>query len=141
MKFSLVVAILPNLVTNNYKKSHVVANGVVTFLLIFTSVFTNSIMTINVNRIANWPPISSIYVKRYISIDVGNLRGKYQKPSIVIAWIFDHGNGHFVKPNKVALKYFKKNVDPYAHVKVFNYVMKANAKTFEEYTINALIIC
>ncbi len=74
-------------------------------------------------------------------LDVRNLRGRYQKPSIVTAWIFDNRNGHFVKPNRVALKYFKKIVDPYAHVKVFNYVMKANVKTFEEYTINVLAIC
>jgi hypothetical protein len=44
-----------------------------------------------------------------------------------------------MRPNMVALKYldFKKNVDPYAHVRVFNYVVKANAKTFKEYVINA----
>jgi hypothetical protein len=43
-----------------------------------------------------------------------------------------------MKPNMVALKYadFKINVDPYAHVKVFNSVVKVNVKTFEEYVIN-----
>jgi len=38
----------------------------------------------------------------------------------------------------VALKYhdFKKFVDPYGHVKMFNSVMKANVETFEKYIIN-----
>jgi hypothetical protein len=39
LKFGLVVAIFPNLVTNDYK-SHIVVNGLVTFWLIFTNVFT-----------------------------------------------------------------------------------------------------
>jgi hypothetical protein len=41
-------------------------------------------------------------------------------------------------PNRLALKYlnFKRDVDPNVHVKMFNYVMKENAKTFEEYIIN-----
>jgi hypothetical protein len=30
----------------------------------------------------------------------------------------------------------EKDVDSNAHVKVFNFVVKANAKTFEEYIIN-----
>jgi hypothetical protein len=40
----------------------------------------------------------------------------------------------------VALKYldFRKNVDPDAHVRMFNFVIKTNAKTFEECIINAL---
>jgi hypothetical protein len=39
----------------------------------------------------------------------------------------------------IALKYpdFKKDVDPNAHVRMFNFVIKANAKTFEKYIINA----
>jgi hypothetical protein len=43
-----------------------------------------------------------------------------------------------VNPNKVAFKYldFKKNVDPYAYVRIFNFVVKANAKTSEEYITN-----
>jgi len=87
--------------------------------------------------------MSSIVARRYISIDVGNLRGRYRKLSIVTAWIPDHRNGHYVKPNRVVFKYFnlKKDVNPYAHVKVFNSIVKANAKTFEEYIINALAIC
>jgi hypothetical protein len=44
-----------------------------------------------------------------------------------------------MRPIKVAFKYhdFKKNVDPDVHVRMFNFTMKANAKTFEEYIINA----
>jgi hypothetical protein len=44
-----------------------------------------------------------------------------------------------VKPNKVALKYldFKKDVDPNVQFKMFNFTMKANAKTFKEYINNA----
>jgi hypothetical protein len=39
----------------------------------------------------------------------------------------------------VALKYpsFKKDVDPNAHVRVFNFVVKKNVETFEEYINNA----
>jgi hypothetical protein len=39
----------------------------------------------------------------------------------------------------MSLKYldFKKNVDPNAHVRVFNSVVKINAETSEEYIINA----
>jgi hypothetical protein len=43
----------------------------------------------------------------------------------------------------VALKYpnFKKDVDPNAHVKVFNFTIKENVKTYEKYIINAFNIC
>jgi hypothetical protein len=39
----------------------------------------------------------------------------------------------------VAFKYldFKKDVDLDAHVRLFNSIVKANVKTFEEYIINA----
>jgi hypothetical protein len=39
----------------------------------------------------------------------------------------------------VTLKYhdFKKDVDLDVHVKVFNFVVKVNVETFEEYIINA----
>jgi hypothetical protein len=53
--------------------------------------------------------------------------------------IHDHRNGHFVRPNKVAFKYhaFKTNVNIDVHVKMYNFTINANAKTFEEYIINA----
>jgi hypothetical protein len=64
------------------------------------------------------------------------------KPSIITQGIPNHINGHSIKPNKVALKYpdFKKDVDPNVHVKMFNSIIKVNAKTFEKY-INGLAIC
>jgi hypothetical protein len=39
-----------------------------------------------------------------------------------MAPILDNRDSHYVKPNKVVLKYlhFKKDADPNAHVKVFN---------------------
>jgi len=76
--------------------------------------------------------------ERYRNVDVMNPKRGYQKPFIVIIPNFYHRIGHYVRPNKVALKYldFKKNVDPDAHVEVFNFVVKANAKTSKEYIIN-----
>jgi hypothetical protein len=43
------------------------------------------------------------------------------------------------RPYLLALKYldYKKYANPDAHVKVFNEVIKANGKTYEEYIINA----
>jgi hypothetical protein len=40
--------------------------------------------------------------------------------------------------NKIAFKYLdlEKNVDSNVRVKVFNFIMKANAKTFKIYIIN-----
>ncbi len=44
-----------------------------------------------------------------------------------------------MRPNIITFKYpdLKKNVDPNVHVKMFNYVVKVNAKTSEKYIINA----
>ncbi len=74
----------------------------------------------------------------YKSTHVKNLKGGYRELYVVIAQIHDHKNGHFVRPNKVALKYpnFKKDVNPNVHVKVFNFTVKANAKTSKKYIIN-----
>jgi hypothetical protein len=102
-------------------------------------VFTNlGIMTTHVNIIANQPPMYSIIIGRYRSTNAKNPRGGYQKPSIITTGIPDHKINHFVKPNKVALKYpnFKKDVDMNVHFRVFNLIVKANAETFEEYIIN-----
>ncbi len=43
-----------------------------------------------------------------------------------------------MRPNRVFIKYldFKKNVNPNAHVIVFNSIVKVNVKTYEEYIIN-----
>jgi hypothetical protein len=101
-------------------------------------VFTNPIMTTRVNKIENQPPMNSMATGRYRNVNVVNPKGGYQKPFIVIIPIFYHRIGHYVRPNKVTLKYFdfKKDVDPYVHVKVFNFEVKANAETSEEYIIN-----
>jgi hypothetical protein len=74
----------------------------------------------------------------YRSVDVMNLKGRYQEPYAITAQIFDHRNDHYVRLNRVAFKYpnFKKEVDPNAHVRVFNFIIKV-VKTFEEYIINA----
>ncbi len=94
-------------------------------------VFTNSIMTIHVNKITKWPPMSSIVVRRYKSINVTNPIGRHWKPSIIIQGILDHKNVVFKYPN------FIKYDDPNAHVIMFNYVVNANAKTSKEYIVNA----
>jgi hypothetical protein len=82
--------------------------------------------------------MSSMATRNYKSADAVNPRGGYQKPFVVTAPILVHGDGHYVKPNMVALKYpdFKKDVDPDVHVIVFNYIVKANARTSKKYIIN-----
>jgi hypothetical protein len=102
------------------------------------TMFTNPIMTIHVNRIAYQPSMSSMVVRKYKCANVTNLRKGYQKPFVVIAPIPDHKYGHYVRPNRVALKYhdFKKDVDIDAHVKVLSSIVKTNTKTFEDYIIN-----
>jgi hypothetical protein len=68
-----------------------------------------------------------------------HLRRGYRESSTITTPILGHRNGHYVRPNRVAIKYpdFKKNVDPDVHVRVFNSAVKGNAKTSEEYIINA----
>jgi hypothetical protein len=72
------------------------------------------------------------------NLNVENPKGGCQKPFVIIQGIPNHINGHSIKPNMVALKYptFKKDIDLDAHVKVFNSIVKAIAKTSEEYIIN-----
>jgi hypothetical protein len=41
----------------------------------------------------------------YKSVDAMNPRGGHQEPSAITAQILDHKNGHYVRPNKVAIKY------------------------------------
>ncbi len=73
------------------------------------------------------------------SADVVHSKGGYEEPIAIIALILDHKNGHYVKLNRVAFKYpnFKKDVDPDAHVKMFNSIVKENVETSKEYIINA----
>jgi hypothetical protein len=83
--------------------------------------------------------MSSMVVGGCKSVDDVYSRRGYREPVVIAPPIIDHKYGHYVKPNKVALKYldFKKDVDPIVHVRMFNYVIKVNAKTFEKYIINA----
>jgi hypothetical protein len=78
-------------------------------------------------------------LRRYKSANAMNPKRIYRKPYVVTISILDHENGHYVTAKHGILKYsnFKKDVDPNAHVKVFNFTIKANAETFEEYNINA----
>ncbi len=95
-------------------------------------VFTNPIMNTHVNRTTNLPLMNLMAIGGYKNVDATNPKGGYQKPYVVTTQIFYHKDDHYVRPNKVVLKYpnFKKYVDPYVHVKVFNYVIKANSETF-----------
>jgi hypothetical protein len=61
--------------------------------------FTNPIMTTRVNKIAYQQSMNSIVMGGYISRNAEILKGGY--PSIVIARIPDHKNGHAMRPNKV----------------------------------------
>jgi len=102
-------------------------------------VFTNSIMTIHVNRIVDRPSMSSMVVGGYKNVSAMDSKGRYQEPFVVIELIINHKDGYYVKPNRVAFKYIdlKKHVDLNAHVKMFKFVVKTNVKTFEKYIINA----
>jgi hypothetical protein len=63
---------------------------------------------------------------------------KILRTIVVTTPILVHKNGHYVRPNKVALKYlyFKKDVDLNVHVRVFNFVIKTNVETSKKYIIN-----
>jgi hypothetical protein len=82
--------------------------------------------------------MSLIVVGGYKNTDVKNPRGGYQEQFVIPVGTPNHKNGHSVRPNMVVLKYldFKKDVDLNAHVRVFNFVMKANAETPKKYIIN-----
>jgi hypothetical protein len=102
-------------------------------------VFTNPITTTHGNMTTDQPLMNSMTVRGCRSADVMHSRGRYQEPIALIAPILDHRDGHYVRPNKVAFKYldFKKDVDPYVHVRMFNSIIKTNAETSKEYVINA----
>jgi hypothetical protein len=79
--------------------------------------------------------MSSMAIGGCRSVNVMYSKRGYPKPIAIITPILDKRDGHYVRPNRVALKYpnFKKDVDPNAHVKMFNFVVKANVETFEVY--------
>ncbi len=91
------------------------------------------------NRTTDRPLVNLMATRGYKSANAVNPKGGYWEPSIIIAQISNHKIGHYVRPNKVAQKYFdlQKGVDLNAHVKVFNFVVKVNAIFFEKYIINA----
>jgi hypothetical protein len=101
-------------------------------------VFTNLIMNTHVNKTANRPLMNSMATGGYKSVNAINPKKGYQKPSTIIAPILDHKDGHYVRPNKVVFKYldFKKDVDPNAHVRMFNSIIKTIVETSKEYIIN-----
>ncbi len=101
-------------------------------------VFTSPIMIIHVNKTTYQPLMSSMIVGRYKNTYVENRKRGYLEPFVITQGIIDHKNGHFVKLNGVALKYpdFKKDIDLDVNVRMFNFVVKANAKTSKEYIIN-----
>jgi hypothetical protein len=67
--------------------------------------FTNQIMTTHVHKTKNKPSMNSIDVKRYKNINATNSKGGHCEPSFITQGIPNHRNGHFVRPNKIALKY------------------------------------
>ncbi len=73
--------------------------------------------------------------RRCKSADVVHSKGGYWKPIIITTSILDHRDGHYVRPNMVAFKYLDFKID--VHVRMFNSIVKINAKTFEEYIIDA----
>jgi hypothetical protein len=88
------------------------------------------------------PLMSSIVIKGYKSTNAQNSEERNHEPLVITHGILDHINGHFVKTNKVALKYpdFKKNADPNAHVKMFNYEVKVNVETLKKISSMCLTI-
>jgi hypothetical protein len=86
-------------------------------------------MTIDLNKTTNRPPMNSMATGGYRSVDAVNPKGGHQEPYTIIAQIIDDKNGHYVLPNKVAIKYLdlKKDVYPNVHVRMFNSIVKVNA--------------
>jgi hypothetical protein len=105
---------------------------------ILQMVFINPIMIIHVKRIVDRPSMSLMVVGGYRSENVVHPKRGYREPIDVIALIFYHRDGHYVRSNKVLLKYidFKKKIYPNAHVRMFNFIVKSNVETSEEYIIN-----
>jgi len=87
--------------------------------------------------------MSSMVVGRYKSVDVMHPKGGYRKPIVIIAPILDHKDGHYLRPNRVALKYhdLKKDVDINAHVKMFNFVVKQMQRLLKSISSMRLAIC
>jgi len=126
------------LARRNLSQSSVLPTTSIRVVGIPQMVFINSITSTHRNMTANRPLMSSMAIRGCIIADTMYSRGGYRKPIVVIAPILNHKDGHYVRPNKVVFKYpnFKKDVDLVAHVRVFNSIVKTNAKTSEKYIIN-----
>jgi hypothetical protein len=83
--------------------------------------------------------MSSMAIGRCKSVDVVHSKGGYREPIVVTTPILDHRYGHYVKPNRVTLKYhdFKKDVDLNVHLRMFNSAIKTHEETSKEYIIIA----
>jgi hypothetical protein len=76
-------------------------------------VFTNLLTITHMNKTTDRPLMSSMVIGGCKSTNVVHPRGGYREPIDVTTPIFYHRDGHYVRPNKVTLKYpdFKKDVD------------------------------
>jgi hypothetical protein len=54
--------------------------------------------------------MNSMAIRRYKSVNAMNPKGGYREPSTVTTLIPNHKNGHYVRPNKVALKLISRNM-------------------------------
>jgi hypothetical protein len=97
-------------------------------------VFINLIITTHMNMTTNWPLVSSMAAGRYKSANAMNPREGYWEPYAITTQIFEHKNGHYIRPNKVIQKYltFKKDANPMLMLKC----SIVHAKTFEKHIIN-----
>jgi len=68
-------------------------------------VFTNPIMVIHGNKTIDWSLMNSMDVGGYRSANFVHPRWGYRKPFAITAPILNHRDGHYVRPNRVALKY------------------------------------
>ncbi len=67
--------------------------------------FTNPILTTHVNITIDWPSMNSI-TTRGKNTYVENPKGGCQEPFVITQGLINYKNGHFVRPNKVVLKYW-----------------------------------
>ncbi len=56
------------------------------------------------NMTTNWPLMNSMVARGYKSVNVVHPREGYRKPIVITTPNLDHKNGHYVRPNRVALK-------------------------------------
>jgi hypothetical protein len=97
-------------VVRNLNRSSALPIAIIAIIGTPQMVFTNLMRHIHVNMIANRPLMSLMAIGGYRSVDVTNLIRGYREPFVVTTPIFDHKYGHYVRPNRVTLKYpnFKK---------------------------------